>query len=44
MSEWISVEDRLPEKPTRCLVFERDGMSISYYNEGFYIGNEYVTH
>lgn len=42
--EWISVKDRLPKKPMRCLVFERGGISISYYNEGFYIGNNYVTH
>lgn len=41
---WISVEDRLPEKPMRCLVIERGGLSISYYNQGFYIGNDVVTH
>ncbi len=41
--EWISVEDRLPEKPMTCLVYvEHYGIYVSFYNEGFY--TKYVTH
>lgn len=40
--EWISVEDRLPEKPMHCLVFtENKDIDVSYYNEGFY--TKYIT-
>ena len=42
--EWISVKERLPEKPMRCLVWERGGLSISYWNDGFYVGNDFVSH
>ena len=41
VQEWISVKDRLPEKPMKCLVYtkrgEYGGYEITYYNEGFYL-------
>ena len=41
--EWVSVDDRLPEKPMPCLVYvEHYGIYVSFYNEGFY--TKYVTH
>ena len=46
--EWISVKDRLPEKPMKCLVYtkrgEYGGYEITYYNEGFYLQYANVTH
>ena len=48
VQEWISVKDRLPEKPMKCLVYtkrgEYGGYEITYYNEGFYLQYENVTH
>lgn len=45
---WISVTERLPKKPTKCLVYtkrgEYDGYEITYYNEGFYLQYSDVTH
>lgn len=49
MSEWISVKERLPEEPMRCLVYAKrgkyGGCGVVYYNQGFY-GDEYgaITH
>ena len=41
VQEWISVNDRLPEKPMKCLVYtkrgEYGGYEITYSNEGFYL-------
>ena len=48
VQEWISVKDRLPEKPMKCLVYtkrgEYGGYEITYYNEGFYLQYANVTH
>lgn len=48
VQEWIPVTDRLPEKPTKCLVYtkrgEYGGYEITYYNEGFYLQYSNVTH
>ena len=48
VQEWISVNDRLPEKPMKCLVYtkrgEYGGYEITYYNEGFYLQYANVTH
>ena len=48
VQEWISVDDRLPEKPMKCLVYtkrgEYGGYEITYYNEGFYLQYANVTH
>ena len=38
MNEWISVEDRLPEYNTKCLVFLPDGhlyngIHVAYYSD-----------
>ena len=47
--EWISVEERLPENGTKCLVYTNRGkwldkIEITHYNEGFYIEYCVVTH
>ena len=48
VQEWISVKDRLPEKPMKCLVYtkrgEYGGYEITYYNKGFYLQYANVTH
>ena len=48
VQEWISVKDRLPEKPMKCLVYtkrgEYGGYEVAHYNEGFYLQYENVTH
>ena len=48
VQEWISVKDRVPEKPMKCLVYtkrgEYGGYEITYYNEGFYLQYANVTH
>ena len=48
VQKWISVKDRLPEKPMKCLVYtkrgEYGGYEITYYNEGFYLQYANVTH
>lgn len=48
VQEWIPVTERLPEKPTKCLVYtkrgEYGGYEITYYNEGFYLQYSNVTH
>ena len=48
VQEWISVKERLPEKPMKCLVYtkrgEYGGYEITYYNEGFYLQYANVTH
>ena len=48
VQELISVKDRLPEKPMKCLVYtkrgEYGGYEITYYNEGFYLQYANVTH
>ena len=40
VQEWISVKDRLPGEPMRCLVYTKRGKywgyEITYYNQGFY--------
>ena len=40
VQEWISVKDRLPNEPMRCLVYTKRGeywgYEITYYNQGFY--------
>ena len=40
VQEWISVDDRLPDEPMRCLVYTKRGKyfgyEITYYNQGFY--------
>lgn len=40
VQEWISVNDRLPNKPMRCLVYTKRGeywgYEITYYNQGFH--------
>lgn len=41
--DWISVDEKLPDKPMRCIVYRRGGLDISYWNEGFYAGKD-VTH
>ena len=48
-SEWISVDERLPENGTKCLVYTNRGewldkIEITHYNEGFYIKYCVVTH
>ena len=41
--EWISVDERLPDNHTRCLVIAEDGeYYVTYYHSGFY--TPYVTH
>ena len=44
----ISVTERLPDKPMRCLVYtkrgEYGGYEITYYNQGFYTQYAEVTH
>ena len=46
--EWISVEDRLPDKPMKCIVYTKrgdcGGYEITYYNQGFYLQYSNVTH
>lgn len=46
--EWIIVEERLPDKPMRCLVYtmrgKYGGYEITYYNQGFYPLYAEVTH
>ena len=48
VQEWISVDDRLPDKPMKCLVYtkrgECGGYEITYYNQGFYLQYSNVTH
>ena len=48
VQEWISVKDRLPDKPMRCLVYTKRGgycgYDITYYNQGFYSEYSKVTH
>ena len=48
VKEWIPVDDRLPDKPMKCLVYtkrgECGGYDISYYNQGFYLQYANVTH
>ena len=40
VQEWVSVDDRLPNEPMRCLVYTKRGKywgyEITYYNQGFY--------
>ena len=40
VQEWISVDDRLPGEPMKCLVYTKRGKywgyEITYYNQGFY--------
>ena len=46
--EWVSVDDRLPDKPMKCLVYTKrgdcGGYEITYYNQGFYLQYSNVTH
>ena len=48
VQEWISVDDRLPDKSMRCLVYTKRGgccgYDITYYNQGFYSEYSEVTH
>ena len=48
VQEWISVKDRLPNKPMKCLVYTKRGdccgYDILYYNQGFYSQYDNVTH
>ena len=48
VQEWISVKDRLPDKPMKCLVYTKrgdcGGYEITYYNKGFYLQYSNVTH
>ena len=48
VQEWISVDDRLPDKPMKCLVYtkrgECGGYEITYYNQGFNLQYSNVTH
>ena len=48
VQEWVSVEDRLPDKPMKCLVYTKRGdccgYDILYYNQGFYSQYDNVTH
>ena len=48
VQEWISVKDRLPDKPMKCLVYtkrgECGGYEITYYNQGFNLQYSNVTH
>ena len=48
VQEWISVKDRLPNKPMRCLVYTKRGeywgYEITYYNQGFNLQYSNVTH
>ena len=48
VQEWISVDDRLPDKPMKCLVYTKrgdcGGYEITYYNKGFYLQYSNVTH
>ena len=48
VQEWISVKDRLPDRPMKCLVYtkrgEYGGYEITYYNQGFYTQYADVTH
>ena len=48
VQEWISVDDRLPDKPMKCLVYTKrgdcGGYEITYYNQGFYLQYSNVTH
>ena len=42
-TEWISVDERLPEEPMPCLVYTDNGdIFDSLYNEGF--STKFVTH
>ena len=47
VQEWISVDDRLPDKPMKCLVYtkrgECGGYEITYYNKGFHLQYSNVT-
>ena len=40
VQEWVSAENRLPNKPMKCLVYTKRGeywgYEITYYNQGFY--------
>ena len=48
VQEWVSVDDRLPDKPMKCLVYTKRGdccgYDILYYNQGFYSQYDNVTH
>lgn len=48
VQEWISVDDRLPDKPMKCLVYtkrgECGGYEMTYYNQGFNLQYSNVTH
>ena len=48
VQEWISVDERLPDKPMKCLVYTKrgdcGGYEIAYYNKGFYLQYSNVTH
>ena len=48
VQEWISADDRLPDKPMKCLVYtkrgECGGYEITYYNQGFHLQYSNVTH
>ena len=48
VQEWISVDDRLPDKPMKCLVYtkrgECGGYEITYYNQGFNLQYSNLTH
>ena len=48
VQEWVSVDDRLPDKPMKCLVYtkrgECGGYEITYYNQGFNLQYSNVTH
>ena len=48
VQEWISVDDKLPDKPMKCIVYtkrgECGGYEITYYNQGFNLQYSNVTH
>ena len=48
VQDWISVSERLPDKPMKCLVYTKlgdcGGYDISHYNQGFYSQYANLTH
>ena len=48
VQEWVSVDDMLPDKPMKCLVYTKrgdcGGYEITYYHQGFYLQYSNVTH
>ena len=48
VQEWISVDDKLPDKPMKCIVYtkrgECGGYETTYYNQGFNLQYSNVTH